>query len=81
VKAIGYRIKLLEVRLMPEAQTGEPGLAEILWERRRSRLKREGVPAEQWPPRPAPGGGPLNPLAVAHTLAEAARQRRQRCRV
>jgi hypothetical protein len=77
MKAITNRIRKLEIRLSPQLDLEGYSLARILYERRRRRMEREGVAAEELPPEflaPAPG---FNPLKLTLSLAETLQRRRE----
>ena len=78
MKTIISRLRRFEERAAGP-NFGGPNPAEVLWERRRQRLEREGVPTEELPPpwAASPSDGPFNPLALTLSLAETHRRRQE----
>ena len=78
MKAITNRIRRLEVRLAPQPDMEAYRIARTLYERRRRRLEREGVPVEELPPPlPPPTVGAVNPLTLQLSIAETLRRRQE----
>ena len=81
MRALANRIRRLECSRVVQPNLESHRLAMILYERRRLRWEREGIPAEQWPPEPMLQAGPT--LSFAQTLQRRKELRTQlveRCR-
>jgi hypothetical protein len=77
MKTIIRRLRRLEERAAGPYFSG-PNPVEVLWERRRQRLQREGVPVEELPPPlPPPAVGDGNPLTLTLSVAETLRVRQE----
>jgi len=77
MKALTNRIQRLEARLAPQPDMEAYRLAQILYERRRRRMEREGVPSDELPEFPTPPAGAINPMSLTLSLEETHRRRRE----
>ena len=76
MRAITNRIRRLEVRLAPQLDMEAYRLVRILYDRRRRRLEREGVPSDELPEFPTPTGT-VNPMTLTLSLDGTHRRRRE----
>jgi len=77
MKALTNRIQRLEARLAPQPDMEAYRLAQTLYERRRRRMEREGVPTDELPEFPTLTPGAINPMSLTLSLEETHRRRRE----
>ena len=77
MKALTNRIQRLEARLTPQPDMEAYRLAQILYERRRRRMEREGVPTDELPEFPTPTKGAISPMTLTLSLEGTHRRRRE----